>query len=131
MTFPSAPFACSVALAACMAPAALAADSPSETCAKLREALTDEVELLENLRSAEDVQGMLSDLRRSQKKQSDLFGSDDAALWDYISNTDGVKQPLVELLQRLAAQLSRLEDCNYYDNAELKELLYTQVVTED
>lgn len=130
MTY-TAPFACSVALVACIAPAALAADSPEETCAKLREALTTEVELLENLRSAEDVKGMLSDLRRSQKKQNDLFGSDDAALWDYISNTDGVKQPLVELLQRLAAQLSRLEDCNYYDNAELKELLYTQVVTED
>lgn len=130
MTY-TAPFACSVALVACIAPAAFAADSPEETCAKLREALTTEVELLENLRSAEDVKGMLSDLRRSQKKQHDLFGADDAALWDYISNTDGVKQPLVELLQRLAAQLSRLEDCNYYDNAELKELLYTQIVTED
>lgn len=130
MTHAAFPFACSVALAACIAPAAFAADSPEATCAKLREALTTEVELLENLRSADDVKGMLSDLRRSQKKQSDLFGADDAALWDYISNTDGVKQPLIELLQRLAAQLSRLEDCNYYDNAELKELLYTQIVTE-
>lgn len=131
MTHPSFPIACSVAVAVCMAPAALAADSPEETCAKLRAALTQEVELLENLRSADDVKGMLSDLRRSQKKQNELFGCDDAALWDYISNTDGVKQPLVELLQRLAAQLSRMEDCNYYDNAELKELLYTQIVTED
>lgn len=131
MTYTAFPFACSVALAACIAPAALAADSPEETCAKLRDALQQEVELLENLRSADDVKGMLSDLRRSQKKQNDLFGGDDAALWEYISNTDGVKEPLVELLQRLAAQLSRLEDCNYYDNAELKELLYTQIVTED
>lgn len=130
MTHAAFPFACSVALAVCIAPAAFAADSPEATCAKLREALTTEVELLENLRSADDVRGMLSDLRRSQKKQSDLFSADDAALWDYISNTDGVKQPLIELLQRLAAQLSRLEDCNYYDNAELKELLYTQIVTE-
>lgn len=131
MTYTATPFACSVALAACIAPAALAADSPEQTCAKLREALKQEVELLENLRSADDVKGMLSDLRRSQRKQNDLFGGDDAALWEYISNTDGVKEPLVELLQRLAAQLSRLEDCNYYDNAELKELLYTQIVTED
>lgn len=125
------PFACSLAVAACVAPAAWAADSPEETCAKLREALQEEVELLEGLRSADDVKGMLSDLRRSQQKQTELFCGDDAALWEYISNTDGVKQPLVELLQRLAAQLSRMEDCNYYDNAELKELLYTQIVTED
>lgn len=130
MTPAAFPFACSVALAVCIAPAAFAADSPEKTCSKLREALTAEVELLENLRSADDVKGMLSDLRRSQKKQSDLFSADDAALWDYISNTDGEKQTLIELLQRLAAQLSRLEDCNYYDNAELKELLYTQIVTE-
>lgn len=131
MTSAAFPFACSLALAACIAPAALASDSAEETCLKLREALTQEVELLENLRSADDVKGVLSDLRRSQKKQNDLFGADDTALWEYISNTDGVKQPLVELLQRLAAQLSRLEDCNYYDNAELRELLYTQIVTED
>lgn len=130
MTHAASLLACSFALAACIAPAAHAADSPAEVCTKLNAALTQEVELLEKLRSADDVKGILSDLRRSQKKQSDLFGSDDAALWDYISNTDGVKQPLIELLQRLAAQLSRLEDCNYYDNAELKELLYTQIVTE-
>lgn len=131
MTHTATPFACSVALAACIAPAALAADSPEQTCAKLRDALQQEVELLEKLQSADDVKGMLSDLRRSQRKQNDLFDGDDAALWEYISNTDGVKEPLVELLQRLAAQLSRLEDCNYYDNAELKDLLYTQIVTED
>lgn len=131
MTHSAFPFACSLAVAACIAPAALAADSAEETCAKLREALKQEVELLEGLRSADAVSGMLSDLRRSQKTQNELFGGDDAELWEYISNTDGVKQPLVELLQRLAAQLSRLEDCNYYDNAELKEMLYTQVVTED
>lgn len=125
------PLACSLVVAACVAPAVWAADSPEETCTKLREALQQEVELLEGLRSADDVKGMLSDLRRSQKKQTELFGGDDAALWEYISNTDGVKLPLVELLQRLAVQLSRLEDCNFYDNAELKELLYTQVVEED
>lgn len=130
MTCPSYLFVGSFAVAACMAPAALAADSPEETCAKLRQALTEEVELLENLRSADEVKSMLSALRRSQKKQNELFGCDESALWDYISNTDGVKQPLVELLQRLAAQLCRMEECNYYDNAELKELLYTQIVTE-
>lgn len=119
-----------LALAACVAPAALAADSPEETCAKLREALQTQVELMEGVRSPEDAAKAVSPLRKCQKKQNELFCADDAALWEYISNTDGAKQPLVELLQRMAAQLSRLEDANYYDNAELKELLYTQVVTE-
>lgn len=128
---PSSPLLAGLVIAACVAPALHAADSPAETCAKLQAALRTEVELLEKVRSAEEAADVLSSLRRSQKEQTELFGSDDAELWEYISNTDGVKQPLVELLQRLAAQLSRLEDCNYYDNAELKELLYTQVVTED
>lgn len=118
------------AVAACVAPAAYAAESPEETCAKLRAALQTQVELMEGVRSPEDAAKVISDLRKSQKKQEELFGAEDAALWEYISNTDGAKQPLVELLQRMAAQLSRLEDVNYYDNAELKELLYTQVVTE-
>lgn len=130
MTHRSSLFACSaLALAACVAPAAMAA-SPEETCAKLREALQTQVELMESVRSPEDAAKAISALRKSQKRQNELFDSDDAALWEYISNTDGAKQPLVELLQRMAAQLSRLEDANYYDNAELKELLYTQVVTE-
>lgn len=129
----SAPFCfpAAVALAVCVAPALRAADTPEQTCAKLQDALQEEVVLLESLHSAEEAAGILSELRRSQKKQNELFGADDAALWEYISNTEGVKQPLVELLQRLAAQLSRLEECNYFDNAELKELLYTQIVTED
>lgn len=131
MTHRSAIFACStLALAAWVAPAALAADSPEETCAKLREALQAQVELMEGVRSPEDAAKAISPLRKSQKKQNELFGADDAALWEYISNTDGAKQPLVELLQRMAAQLSRLEEANYYDNAELKEVLYAQVVTE-
>lgn len=131
MTHRSAIFTCSTAvLAACVAPAALAADSPEETCAKLRGALQTQVELMEGVRSPEDAAKAVSPLRKCQKKQNELFSADDAALWEYISNTDGAKQPLVELLQRMAAQLSRLEDANYYDNAELKELLYTQVVTE-
>lgn len=124
-------FACSTAaLVACAVPAAAAADAPEVTCAKLREALQAQVELMEGVRSAEDAAKAISPLRKSQEKQNELFGADDEALWEYISNTDGVKQPLVELLQRMAVQLSRLEECNYYDNAELKELLYTQVVTE-
>lgn len=124
-------FACSTAaLVACAVPSAVAADAPEVTCAKLREALQTQVELMEGVRSAEDAAKAISPLRKSQEKQNELFGADDEALWEYISNTDGVKQPLVELLQRMAVQLSRLEECNYYDNAELKELLYTQVVTE-
>lgn len=124
-------FSCSTAaLVACAVPSAVAADAPEVTCAKLREALQAQVELMEGVRSAEDAAKAISPLRKSQEKQNELFGADDEALWEYISNTDGVKQPLVELLQRMAVQLSRLEDCNYYDNAELKELLYTQVVTE-
>lgn len=124
-------FACSTAaLVACAVPSAVAADAPEVTCAKLREALQAQVELMEGVRSAEDASKAISPLRKSQEKQNELFGADDEALWEYISNTDGAKQPLVELLQRMAVQLSRLEDCNYYDNAELKELLYTQVVTE-
>lgn len=118
------------AVVVCVAPAAQAADSPEEICAKLRAALQKEVELLAAIDSTERAEESLSALRKSLQEQNDLFGADDEALWDYISNTDGVKKPLVELLERLGTQFRRMEENNYFDHTELKNLLYTQIVTE-
>lgn len=113
----------------CAAVAAQAA-TPAETCAALCEALGQEVALLQRVTDAESAKAVLGDLRKSMAAQRDLFSADDKELWEYIDNTDGAKQPLVELLQRLAAQFSRLEDAKFYNCAELKEQLYDQILTD-
>lgn len=113
----------------CAAAAAQAA-TPAETCAALCEALEQEVTLLQRVTDAASAKEVLSDLRKSMNAQQELFSADDKELWEYIDNTYGVKQPLVELLQRLAGQFTRLEEVKFYDCAELKEQLYDQILTD-
>lgn len=119
---PSAAFVCAAAV--------VQAATPAETCAALCEALEQEVTLLQRVTDTDSAKSVLSDLRRSMRKQSDLFSADDKELWEYIDNTNGAKLPLVELLQRLAGQFTRLEEVNFYDCPELKEQLYDQVLTD-
>lgn len=119
---PTAAFVC--------AAAAVQAATPAETCAALCAALGQEVELLQQVTDAASAKAVLSDLRKSMEAQQRLFSADDKELWEYIDNTDGAKQPLVELLQRLAGQFTRLEEVKFYDCAELKEQLYDQILTD-
>ena len=53
---------------------------------------------------------------------------DDAELWLYIENTEGVKQPLVDVLSQLALQMARIEEAAYFNYAGLQELLAPQTV---
>lgn len=109
---------------------AVQAATPAETCAALREALKQEVELLQSVTDTESAKAVLSDLRKSLKAQKELFCADDKEVWEYMDNTMGAKQPLVELLQRLAGQFTRLEEAKFFNCAELKELLYDQIITD-
>lgn len=119
---PSAAFVCVAA--------AVQAATPAETCTALCKALEQEVVLLERVTDTGTAKEVLGDLRKSMEAQRNLFSADDKALWEYIDNTDGAKQPLIELLQRLAGQFIRLEDAAFYNCAELKEQLYDQILTD-
>lgn len=110
---------------------AAAQAAPADTAAALKDALEQEVQLLEGIADAGGVQAALPGLQKALAAQKALFSADEKELWEYLDNTDGVKLPLLELLQRLAAQLTRLEDAAFFDNAELKELLYEQILTDE
>lgn len=118
-------------LFACVSAVAPAADSPEQICADLTAALRNEVEILEAVRSSEQASAAVSPLRKSLAQQGELFQADNAELWEHISNTQGnAQQTLIELLQRLSRQFTRLEDCNFYDCDALREALAPQIVTE-
>lgn len=112
------------------AAAVVQAAEPAETCAALTAALQQEVELLEGVTDTASAEKAVSPLRKSMEKQTDLFSADDNALWEYIDNTDGVKPPLVELLQRLSCQFTRMEEVNFFNCDELRALLYDQILTD-
>ncbi len=120
-----------VPLAAFVASAAVVqAAEPAEICAKLCAALQQEVELLEGVKDEATAKDAVSPLRKSMEAQTELFSADDQELWEYIDNTDGVKQPLVELLQRLSCQFTRMEEVNFFNCDELRALLYDQILTD-
>ncbi len=106
------------------------AAAPAETWQSLCDALKQEVELLKSVKDKESAESVLRPLRRSLEKQGDLFSADDSELWEYMDNTEDAKTPLVELLERLAGQFTRLEEVNFYDCDELRELLYEQILTD-
>ena len=52
---------------------------------------------------------------------------EETELWLYIENTEGVKQPLVDVLSQVALQMARIENADYFNHAGLKELLAPQI----
>ena len=82
---------------------------------------------LESIQTATDAAGAVDQLRAALQAQQALLSTDESALWQYIDNTEGRKQALVDLLERLALQLCRMETQQYYGSDELKTLLSPQI----
>lgn len=126
-----APLAVLGAAVACLSAPAQAADSPAQVTAKLATALEQEIAILAGIGNAEQAQAAVEPLRKSLAEQQALFGADDKELWDYISNTQGTETRLVELLEQLSHQFTRMDEAQFYDCAALRELLAPQMVTAD
>lgn len=107
------------------------ADPMAEATDRLLQALEQEVEALENIGTAADAPAAVEAVRASLQTQKKLFEVDVKELWLYIDNTEGVKQPLVDVMVRLAVQFKRLSENNYFDNAALRELLAPQIVPDE
>lgn len=103
------------------------ADPMVEVCERLIAALEQEVEALESIEKAEDVPAALEQLRAGLLAQEDLFAVDQKLLWQYIDNTPGAKQPIVDVLELLAVQFVRMESNNFFDSAELRQILTPQI----
>lgn len=93
----------------------------------LLNSLTQETEALEKIEEAGDVAGVVGDVRAALAAQKALLVVDAKELWLYIDNTEGKKQPLIDVLERLAIQFGRLEKTNYFDSADLRALLSAQI----
>lgn len=100
----------------------------AEATDRLLRALEQEVAALEEISSPADAPAAVEAVRASLQVQKELFGVDARELWLYIDNVDGVKQPLVDVMVRLAVQFKRLGENQFFGNADLRELLAPQVV---
>lgn len=108
---------------------AQASEPMADASGRLLAALEKEVEVLEQIQQPQDAAEALSELRDALKELEALAASvDDAELWLYIENTEGVKQPLVDVLSQLALQMARIEEAAYFNYAGLQELLAPQTV---
>lgn len=113
-------------VAAAIVQPAAAADPMAEACERLQQSMEQVVEALEQIQQREDVEEVLPELRAALDEQKSLLSVNEEDLWQYIDNTEGVKQPLVDVLSRLALELSRMESAAFFQHEELKSLLLPQ-----
>ncbi len=120
-------FLCPLFALAAVLPAAAA--TPDEACKQLRTALEQELAILEPLVDAAGADAALPKLDAVLKELAAMDSSPEAqkALWEYIDNTEGVKLPLVELLQCLAMEFARLEKADFFGHEGLRAALAPQV----
>lgn len=94
--------------------------------------LEQEVVALEKVQQAADAPeaaaSVQAALNTQQQLRDSLQGDGERELWVYIDNTADAKQPLVDVMVRLAVQFKRMAENNFFDNAELRELLSPQIV---
>lgn len=104
------------------------ADPMAEACNRLYQSIEQLVESLESVQDASDASAAVPGVRDAVNTQQELLSTDAAELWRYIDNTPNAKQPLVDMLERLAVQFARLESTDYWGSAELREMLSPQLV---
>lgn len=95
----------------------------ASVCDKLAAALEQQVEALTSIKDEETASAYLPKVNESLAAQKALFGVDERELWNYIDHRDEVKVPLMRVLQRLAAQIDRLQKADFYGNRQLKQVL--------
>ncbi len=116
-------------LAAMVVPAA-AEPSAEAAYEQLRGALAREIDILASVQDAAGAEAALPQLEAVIRELASMDRSYEAeqALWQYIDNTEGAKHPLIELLQRLSIQFSRLTNASFYENEKLRLALAPQIV---
>lgn len=103
------------------------ADPMADACRRLSAALEQELAALQEMTAPDNASASLDALRKSLLEMEDLFSAGEKALWIYIDNTEGVKQPLVDLLEEIAVQFARVQAAGYFGNEELRALLAPQI----
>ena len=108
----------------CVCPAA---ETPQQACRALDETLCAEISLLERVVDKASAEAVVPELRDCLAKLAAMRGEGENALWRYIDNTPDAKTRMVEVMERLARQFTRLEREGFYDCAELAGILAPQL----
>ncbi len=101
-------------------------DPMEHACSQLVAALEQEVSALASIQQASDVPAGLEKFRNSIQALEKLFSVDEKLLWQYIDNTAGAKQPVVDVLEQLALQFKRIKQAAYFGDAGLRAALAPQ-----
>ena len=100
------------------------AEGEKEVCARLETKLREQLQVLRSMTDPASTQAGIPALDKVLKSLRELnTQTDEAALWRYIDNTPGVKQPLITILEDTMVQLYRIEQAKFYANKELRRRL--------
>lgn len=95
---------------------------------RLLNGLQEEVQILASITDTATAQAAVSSLKANAAALARrVDGVTDKALWNYIDNTQDNKLPLIEMVQRLSAQLTRLQKANFFGCYELQDALRPQL----
>lgn len=95
-----------------------------DICHRLVQGLHEEVRLLSSIGDEASAESAVEPLCRVMQQLDALHSQvNEDELWLYIDNTPGIKQPLIEEIERLFVQLQRLEDAEFYGSKTLQEAL--------
>ena len=104
------------------------AEEEEEMCVQLEKSLREQLEVLQSVTSDASAQAALPALDKVQQELRKFYTqADEAALWRYIDNTPGIKQPLITILEDTMVQLQRIEKAYFFKNGELKRKLKPMV----
>ena len=119
-----------VGTAVCLcAPALAQENSPAARCTALTAALQQQLDSLVSVRDTATARAALQPLQATLGTLAamDTAAEAEKALWTYIDNSAEAKARLVEILQRTAAEFTRLEKADFFGCAELADLLRPQL----
>lgn len=104
------------------------ADTEESVSEALLTGLQAQVKLLAGVKDAAGAAAAVAPLQQNLVELAALNGRISAdTLWLYIDNTAEVKQALIEELQRLAVQFTRLKKAEFYGCSELQATLAPQL----
>ncbi len=99
-------------------------------CEQLNALLGRELAVLQSVQDAAGAAAAVPQLEAVYVEMAAMDRSYEAekALWEYIENTPGVMLPLLEALQRVAIEYTRLEKAKFYEVELLRSLLAPRVM---
>ncbi len=104
------------------------AESEETVCEALLAGLQAQVKLLAGVNDAAGAAAAVAPLQQNLAELAALNGRVSAdTLWLYIDNSQEMKQALIEELQRLSVQFSRLRKAEFYGCSELQSVLAPQL----